>query len=306
MAIEGDKIIFKANRTNYMEEIYQILQRKGQAMTIDDIYDEFRQLHPEDHHTDNTFIRSYMLRDNRFEAVGSKSTYQLREWGRFSGALGDLAVHLLKDSDKPIKTTTLTQMMMEKRPATTFKSCNTSIYIAVNNGRLLFYICAEADGENYTDTADDEGNPSYVGLFDRQYPQRFWPSPLTVEGAIRSMRRFLMEKGRWPFASGKTGIEPMLYYTLRKYTKKRCVTDAELKRYQQGMADINPDEYPSNERELLFQSRCQELMDYHKRLHHLPTQGRLYSWYKALRDQKDQLTGFRKNAFLRLKTAISK
>lgn len=302
---EGDDIVFRANRTNYMEEIYQILQREGQAMTVDAIYDEFCLRHPDDHHTDSRFIRSYMLRDDRFEAVGSKSTYQLREWERFSGALGDLAVHLLENSDEPLKAEVLCQMMLEQRPTTTLKSCNSSIYIAVTACRLLFYVDAEAVDEENSDGTDGEVSRYYVGLFDRQYPERFWSSPLTVEGTIRSMRRFLDENGRWPFASGKTGIEPTLYYALRKYTQKRCVTDDELLRYQQGMADINPDNFPSNDRDQQFQNRCQELMDFCEKSHHLPTGGKLLSWYKTLCAQQDQLTGFRKNIFLRLQTVIA-
>lgn len=302
---KDDDIIFRANRINYMEEIYQILQRKGQAMTVDAIYDEFRLRHPDDHHTDSGFIRSYMLRDDRFEAVGSKSTYQLREWERFSGALGDLAVHLLENSNEPLKAEVLCRMMLEQRPTTTLKSCYSSIHIAVNACRLLFYIDAEAAPEESVDETDGEVSRYYVGLFDRQYPKRFWPSPLTVEGTIRSMRRFLEENNRWPFASGKTGIEPTLYYALRKYAQKRCVTDDELLRYQQGMADINPDDFPFNDRDLQFQNRCQELMDFCETTHYLPAGGKLMSWYRTLCSQQNQLTGFRKNLFLRLQTAIA-
>lgn len=300
----GDNIVFRANRTNYIEEIYQILQRKGQAMTIDAIYEEFRQRHPDDHHTDNSFIRSYMLRDNRFQAVGSKSTYQLREWERFAGALGDLAAHLLADSAEPVKSDMLSRQMMELRPATTLKSCNTSIYIAVSTGRLMFYIDNEA-GEEAVYQEEPEMCRYYVGLFERQYPERFWPSPLTVEGLLRSMRRFLEQYGRWPFSTAKSGIEHSLYYSLRKYGKKRCVTDEELARYQQGMADINPNEYPSNERDLQFLNCCRELTAFCQQHHHLPVSGKLLTWYHSQCSQAGQFTDFRKYHFDRLRSAIT-
>lgn len=302
---EGDDIVFRANRTNYMEEIYQILQRRGQAMTIDEIHEEFRQLHPNDHHTESSFIRSYMLRDDRFEAVGSKSTYQLREWERFAGTLSDLAVHLLESCDEPVKTETLCRQMMEVRPTTTLKSCNTSIHIAVNACRLLFYNdVASADGEA-AHQDDAEAGRHCVGLFDRQYPERFWPSPMTIEGIIRSMRRFLEEYDRWPFSSGKKGMEPMLYYVLRKFGNRRRVTDEELMHYQQCMADIDPNEYPSNERDLLFRDRCRELAAYCEQHHRLPTGGKLLAWYRSLRSQVGQFSSFRKHHYDRLQSAIS-
>ena len=302
---EGDDIVFRANRTNYTEDIYQILQRKGQAMTIDEIYEEFRRLHPDDHHTESKFIRSYMLRDERFEAVGSKSTYQLREWGRFAGALGDLAVHLLEESGELMKVNELCQRMLEARPATTLKSCYTSIYLAVNSCRLLYFIDDTANSDDNMDEIDRDMGRYYVGLFDHQYPERFWPSPLTVEGAIRSMRRFVEIYERWPFPSAKAGVEHKLYYALRKYATKRCVSDDEMRRYQQAMADINPDEYPANERDQQFLDDCHELQEYCERYHHLPLNGKLLSWYKSQCSKAEQLAGFRRFQLQQLQTAVS-
>lgn len=300
---EGDDIIFRANRLNYTEEIYRILQRKGQAMTVNDIYDEFRQLHPDDHHTESSFVRNYMLRDERFEAIGSKSTYQLREWKRFAGALGDLAVHLLENSAEPVKAEMLCRQMMEHRNATTLKSCNTSIYIAVNARRLMFYI----DVNEKKDEAqpDSEVSRYYVGLFDRQYPPQFWPSPLTVDGAIRSMRRFLQEYGRWPFSTGRESIEQTLFYTLRKYNKRKSVSDEELQRFQQAMSDISPNDYPTCDRDFQFLKRCRTLAEYCNSRHHLPTCGKLLSWYKSLQSQAAQFTGFRRYHYERLQATIS-
>ena len=303
--IENDDIVFRANRTNYIGDIYQILRRNGQAMTVDAIYEEFRLLHPDDPHTDSSFIRNYMLRDDRFESVGWKSTYQLREWERFSGALGDLAVHLMEDRDEPLKADALCRMMVEHRPTTTLKSCSTSIYIAVSACRLLFYVDAEAADRERAEGADAETSRYYVGLFNRQYPERFWASPITVEGAVRSMRRFLQENARWPFASRKTGVEPTLYHALKKYKLKRCVTDDEYLRYHQGLEDINPDDFPANGPDLQFQNRCQELMDYCEKRHHLPTSGRLLSWYQASCTQQEQFSNFRKNLFQRLQAVIA-
>ena len=300
--IEDDDIVFRANRTNYMEEIYQILRRRGQAMAIDDIYNEFRTLHPDDHHTESKFIRSYMLRDNRFEAVGSTSIYQLREWNRFAGALGDLAVHLLEDRDEPVTVEALCLQMLEQRPTTTIKSCNTSIYLAVKACRLMFYLNTDSEGD-FT-PSNPEVSRYYVGFFDRQYPSQFWPVPLTVEGIVRSMRRFLEEYGRWPFSSGKTNLESTLYYVLRKYKNKRSITEEEFQHYQQAMSDINPNDYPANDRDRLYMNRCRELAEYCERHHHLPLSGKLLEWYQSQCVQTDTLIDFRRYHFEKLQAVI--
>ena len=309
VAVEDDDIVFQVNRINYIEEIYQILRRKGEAMTINEIFAEFLRLHPDDHHTDSLFVRSYMLRDDRFEAVGSKSTYQLKEWNRFAGSLGDLAVHLVENSPEPVRADILCQRMMEHRHNTTMKSCYTSIYLAINAKQLMFYIDSSA-GDDVAESKEDTAESRYyVGLFQKSYPDRFWASPLVVEGAVRSMRRFLQEYGRWPFNSAATSLERALCYTHRKYSVKKCVTDDEIEFFRQGMADICPDHYPSCERDLQFVSRCNQLIDFCQKYHHLPhhqEQPRLITWYKAQCSQAGSFRGFRKYMFSQTQETIAK
>ena len=304
---DGDDIIFRANHTNYTEAIYQILLRKGEAMTLDEVFAEFRQLYPDDHHTDASFIRSYMLRDGRFEAVGSKSTYQLREWKRFAGALGDLAVHLLEKSEEPINVTTLCQQMMEQRPGTTLKSCNTSIYIAVCAGRLMYFTdvtLLEKEVDEPISPSEMRKRRSFVGLFDHEYDARFWPSTITMEGAIRSIRRFIAENGRWPFASCKSKLEHSLYHVMRNYDKNQRLTEDERRLYEQGLADIHPYDFPHSEREQSFMLYCRQFKDYWWRHIHFP-KGKLMTWYQAQCAKTAEFTSFRKYHFEQLQAVIA-
>lgn len=287
--VEGDDITLKANHMNYTEEIYQIMKQHGEAMTVEQIFDAFRQLHPEDHHTHSGFIRSYMWGDDRFEAIGRKSTYQLKEWGAFAGSLGELAIHLLEQCEEPMDVDELSRQMMALRSNTTLKSCGTSIYLAVTDGRLLYYI------------------NNLVGLADREYDKCYWPSPVTVEGAVRSMRRFLEEKQRWPFASRENALETSLYYTMRKYARKLHVTEEEYAKYQAAMADINPYLYPANDHEMIFIKRCREFADFCGKHHRLPRttdNPALYNWYKSAVAQEQHLVGCRKHYFQQLQQDI--
>lgn len=285
--LDGDDIVLLTNRINYTNELYNIISRHGKALTIHQLFDEFKRLHPDDHHTSSNFIRSYMLNDKRFEAVGSKSTYQLSEWKRFAGTLGALAEHILKDYDEPVRVNELCRKMMEQRNNTTPNSCATSIYHAANAGRLQYYI-------------DEQNKDDCVGRTDRTYSQRFWPSPVNVAGALTSLHRFISLYGRWPFASRKEGVEPSLYYIWRKYNKRSHVSDEEYQQFQEGMADIPVDHYPSNEREMAFSKQCGTLTSFFADNNRLPTSAehpKLLTWYWETYSDRQALEGFRKYRF---------
>ena len=309
VSIQGDDIILRANRIDYAEACYQILRGEGAPMTIDQIYAEFKKLHPDDYHTSSSFLRSYLLNDPRIEPIGSKSTYQLPEWGHFAGSLGQLAEHILQSHDVPLRADELCQQMALQRPASTWKSCYTSIYLAITSRRLLYYIdCQDNTPETESKNGAPEDNHHYIGLFDRQYPPRFWPSTITVDGAIRGLHRFVSENQRWPFATSDDSIESMLYHVIRKFARQRCVTDEEVQRYREGMADIPTNNYPSTKNDLLFMQRCQQIADYYRQHHRLPTyneQPTLMAWYRAASTSTDTMNEFRRQQFASLADTIA-
>ena len=290
--VREDLVVFRQNHINYPEEIYQILNRRGEAMTVEEIYAEFRKLYPEDHHTDSSFLRSYMLQDERFEAIGRKSTYQLREWQHFAGSLQELAIYLTKDEAEPLPATELIGRMTAQRTNTTAKSCESTIYQTVAVNALQYYI-----------TAENNAYAAYVGLPDKIYPPRFWVSPMTVDDAVASMHRFITERGHWPYASSSDGIEARLSYTLRKYSQREHAIDGEAARFRQGMADIPPYQYPHNEREAIFMERCHALDAFWQRQHRPPTnteEPQLAKWYRETQAKQNQLDDFRRYHFKRI------
>lgn len=290
--VRQDDVTFRQNHLNYPEEIYQILCQQGRAMTVEDIYVEFRKRHPADHHTDSGFLRSYMRQDERFEAIGRKSTYQLRAWERFAGSLQELAIHLVQDEAEPQPTPKLVERMTAQRSNTTAKSCESTIYQTVAAGTLQYYF-----------TAEDNDYSAYVGLPDKVYPSRFWVSPMSVEGAVAGMHRFISERGHWPYSSCSDNIEARLNYTLRKYTQRKHVTDEERDSFRQGMSDIPPHQYPRTERDALFMERCHALNAFWQQLHRLPDNDEeptLAKWYRQTQANQQQLDDFRSNHFERI------
>ena len=287
-----ETVVFRQNHINYPEEIYQILHRRGKAMTVDDIYAEFRTLHPDDHHTDSSFLRNYMLQDDRFEPIGRKSTYQLREWEQFAGSLQELAIHLLKDESVPLPTAELISRMTAHRSNTTAKSCESIIYQAVAAGELQYYF-----------TADNNAYAAYVGLPEKSYPPRFWVSPMTVDGAIASIHRFLAERGYWPHKSKSDEIESRLSYTLRKFTLCEQADEEDGIHFHLGMADIPPYQYPHNDREAIFMEHCRTLDAFWQEHHRPPTnaeESQLSKWYRETKAKLHLLDDFRRYHFERI------
>ncbi len=250
--LEGDEIVCEVNRMNYFKEIYDILKERGEAMTVDDIYNTFKAKFPDDHHTDSGFIRSYMLQDKRFQAVGRTSTYQLVEWGRFAGSMVDMAVMILQQEDEPLSTDELCRRVVEMRPTTNEKSVTSTIYYAVNNGTLLYYY------------------PDLVGLPDRQYADSFWLSPRTLQGTINSLHRFVAERKHFPYHNGD-GIERSLHNALRKYTVGSTSTEQEKKQFAKGIANINESRFPRTPRDQKFGQRCRAVTAFFRKYGHVPT-----------------------------------
>ena len=85
---------------------------------------------------------------------------------------------------------------------------------------------------------------------------------------------------------------------------KRCITEEEGLRYQQGMADINPLDYPYSERDQVFLNRCRELDNYCQRYHLLPTTGKLILWYRQQLSQIKLLSDFRRYHLQKLLSVI--
>ena len=298
--VEGDDIVFTVNHTNYCEEIYQILRAEGKAMTVDHIYEEFRLRLPDDHHTNSNFIRSYLLHDKRFEAVGSKSTYQLREWNRFAGTIADLAVMLLGSENQPLTVEELRNKIMAERPNTTPDSCYTTVYLAVCDRRLDYYVDNESNKTATEHNTDGKWNRYYVGLAGKQYDSRYWLSPHMVQGAVASVRRFISENHRLPFLRGSNPLEKQLAGVLRRYRLRMNTTDKEQAYWDSHMADIDYASYPHNDRELTFAEHCRQMKQWLNKGNsvengHCPS--KLHHWYKTALTRKERMSDFEKRMF---------
>ena len=118
------------------------------------------------------------------------------------------------------------------------------------------------------------------------------------------LRRFLSERGHWPYVYGADAIEDRLNYTLRKFTLHEHVSDEEYDRFRQGLADIPPHQYPRNERDATFMERCRKLNAFWKQHQRLPDndeEPKLLKWYRETQAKLHRLDDFRKYHFEHIK-----
>lgn len=71
---EGN-IVFEANAIDYCDECYDILSQNDSPMHIGDIFAAIKERHKDEYHNSPDFLRQYLSKDSRIEAIGYTSTY---------------------------------------------------------------------------------------------------------------------------------------------------------------------------------------------------------------------------------------
>lgn len=117
------QILMQKNHVDVFEEIYNILESKGEPMTVDEIFKTFKALYPEHKYTDSSQIRPWLFRHEHIKAIGNTSRYGLDCWDNiFYGTIRDLLVDILSKSDTPVHLQQLLESVKEHYPNTHIKS----------------------------------------------------------------------------------------------------------------------------------------------------------------------------------------
>lgn len=199
--VENDYLILEANRLNYTEILYDILKENGEKMHINEIFKRFKALFPDCKYNDSKKIKSYMLRDERFENIGKSSLYQLTEWGGYSGSIPVLVVDLVSIMDKPISIYELAKIVLKHRSDSTERSVLSIIYQCIKDGKLVQY---------YGD---------YVGINGKAYESSFILLPQNFEEWLQAFKSFTLQHQCFPSGTAR-GFEGALYnwyYDARSY-----------------------------------------------------------------------------------------
>jgi len=286
-------IVFKANKLNYSDIIYNIIKSNGAPMRLRDILIEIAHMYPQDSHITETSIRVYIQKDERIECIGRTSTYKLASWEGFSGSIPELLVRLLSIKGQPVQNTELAQEALRYRPDSTPRSIISNINQKVKDGTLcMFY-------------------PDLVGLADKDYGQEYKIKPKTFEESLKAFVDFVEDNKRFPYPSSH-GYEGMLNHWYNKAKTLISLSDSEILTFSQAIKRLERTHYPHNPKESEFLSVCQSYKEFLSVTHRLISDEDdmdMFSWFtksaKKYLDWKDSRRFYFQDLLNYIKSSIS-
>lgn len=240
---ENGNMLFKANRTNYPDVIYGILNEHGRPMRIDEILTAFKEKMPNDSHDTVTALRYFIMKDDRIEPIGRTSTYKLTSWNDYSGSIPRLLVEILLSRDVPMKISDLVEEVLKYRKASTKRSVESNINQKVADGTLIMYY------------------PSLVGLNGKAYDAKYKIAPRNFEEYLNAFVDFVEENERFPVLA-HLGYESLLY---RWYNDSRTLvsfTDQEIIKFSETIKMLNDKHYAHGMKEFNFLTKCKQFRQF--------------------------------------------
>lgn len=280
---EDEKLYLPQNYIDIAEELYDILTKKGEPMHVEDIFKEFKTRYPDHKYTDPLQIKSHLFRHKHIKAVGKTSCYALDSWeGVYFGSIRDLLVDLLSDSDVPLHIDILYDGVTEHYPKTTKAS-----------------IAATMEDENLQRFIEFEG--SYFGLTSKEYPAEFVPASsvqrYSFEDRFQMFKDFIETYRRFPSYNGGDKEASLMRWYYNVTTEVLSMTDEQKALFNDTLKRYDELGIPRYATESEFLLKCQDVKDYIRQHHTLPTNREapeLYAWLRRSRDNYDSYTDKRR------------
>ena len=280
---EDEKLYLPQNYIDIAEELYDILDKKGEPMHVEDIFKEFKTRYPDHKFTDPLQIKSYLFKHKHIKAVGKTSCYALDSWeGVYFGSIRDLLVDLLSDSDVPLHIDNLYDGVTEHYPNTTKAS-----------------VAATMEDENFQRFVEFEG--SYFGLTTKEYPTEFVPASsvqrYSFEDRFQMFKDFIETYHRFPSYNGGGNESSLMRWYYNVTTGVLSMTDEQRTMFNDTLKRYDELGIPRYATESEFLLKCQDVKDYIRQHHALPTNREapeLYAWLRRSRDNYDSYTDKRR------------
>lgn len=260
---EGN-ILFKANKINYTEVIYNIIRSHEKPMKIGEICTVISNKYPFDKHNSPETIRSYIQKDNRIESIGRTSTYKLKSRKDYSGSIPQLLVDILSTRQDPIATAKLSAEALLYRPDSTLRSIQSNISYKITDGTLVIFY------------------PDLVGLSGRNYNKRYHLIPKSFEEFLKAFVDFVEDHKRYPLLQNK-GYEGMLNRWYNKAKDFMSLNDKEIILFEETIAKLDAKKhYPRSTTEYNFWKKCNQYKQFTTQANRLINEGddkTMFSWF---------------------------
>ena len=280
---EEEQFYLPQNFIDIAEELYDILEKKGEPMHVEEIFNEFKKRYPDHKYTDPLQIKTYLYKHKHIKAVGKTSCYALDSWeGVYFGSIRDLLVDLLRASDLPLHIDYLYEGVSEYYPNTTKAS-----------------VAATMEDENLQRFVEFEGG--YFGLASKDYPSEYVVAASVqryhFEDRLQMFKDFVETYHRFPSYNGSDQEASLMRWLYNVINGVIMITEEQKNKLDDTLIHYDELGYPRSATENEFRIKCQDVKEYIRQYHMLPTNSNapeLYAWLRRSRDNYDGFTDKRR------------
>lgn len=224
-----------------------------------------------------------MFRHKHIKAIGKTSCYGLDSWEDvYFGSIRDLLVDLLSVSDTPLHLDLLFDGVSEHYPNTSKAS-----------------VAATMDFDNLQRFVEFEGG--YFGLTAKSYSDEYIVAASVqryrFEERFQMFKDFIDTYHRFPGYNGSDQESSLMRWYYNVTTGILSITDEQKKLFDNTVKNYDELGYPRSATENEFLIKCQDVKEYIRRNHTLPTNieaPELYAWLRRSRDNYDSYTDKRR------------
>ena len=186
------------------EIIEDIIRANGDVMSLDEIYDRYKELHPQKD-VEPRNIRASIHQNQNIRPLGRSGRYTLSEWNdgyARGGTIREFAYECIVDSpEKIVRVDVLCKYISQYREGVEEDSIQSNL-LAEASGKFGLYF---RDGERYIGLTSMQYDDCYiVAANDESIERRSTKQSYTL------LENFIVENKRFPFSSGPDD-EPRLY-----------------------------------------------------------------------------------------------
>jgi DNA-directed RNA polymerase alpha subunit len=288
--IENNSILYKANKADYGNMMYDILVNAGTRLNRDELFERLKEacdkMGLRCNLSNSSQITRFLANDHRIITYGKSSYWGLKEWGESYGSIRELAHHFVMKSKEPIQIDDLTKLIMGSRPDSNENSITTIIRQTTSVGELLLFF------------------GDYIGCPNRKYEKEYMIMPQTFDDWSKAFKKFVLSNKRYPSA----GLE-YEGYLYRWYQRSRQLT--ELTSEEILKIDALEKElayYPHNMTEYNFLHKCnlyKKFVEGNNRMLEETDDSELYKWFNSASLNYSTYNDNRKDYFSQLLQYLS-
>ena len=280
---DDGQLYLPQNYIDIAEELYDILAKKGEPMHVEEIFNEFKRRYPEHKYAEQIQIKPFLFKHKHIKAIGKTSCYALDSWeGVFFGSIRDLLVDLLGNAEEPIHIDDLYDGVSEYYPNTSKES-----------------VAATMENDNLERFVEYEGG--YFGLASKTYSDKYVIAisvqRYRFDDRFQMFKDFIDAYHRFPGYSGSDQEASLMRWFYNVTTGVITITEEQKQMLDEATSHYDTLGYPRTATENEFLMKCQDVKEYIRRNHTLPSNSdapELYAWLRRSRDNYDSYTDKRR------------